>query len=132
VPHPSLFNDSLVIFDGTEKYPNPKVEQILWQTMNTIFQNSRNFNTCAIIILHMLNKGLSSSIILKKLDSLIIFPNSYDRNTFNTLINHLGIDKDIAWKLYKLPERFIFIHNSIPKYIFLGTSRTKKELVPDF
>jgi energy-coupling factor transporter ATP-binding protein EcfA2 len=68
VPNPSEFKDSLVLFDDTEKYPNPKVEQILWQTMNTIVQNGRNFNTCVLIILHMLNKGLSSSTILREMD----------------------------------------------------------------
>jgi hypothetical protein len=40
-----------------------------------------------------LNRGLASSIILRELDSLIIFPHSFDNNTYNTLINHFGFDK---------------------------------------
>jgi hypothetical protein len=113
-----------VVFDDIERYPNPKVEQILWQLMNTIVQNGRNF-TCVVIILYMLNKGLASSTILRETDSLIIFPHSFDRNTFNTLVNHIGMDKIRAKSLYELDERFILIHISVPSYIFLGTSMEK-------
>jgi hypothetical protein len=59
------------------------------------------------------------------MDSLIIFPHSFDRNTFNTLINHLGMSRDMAEMLYELDEKFILIHVSIPSYIFLGTSMKK-------
>jgi energy-coupling factor transporter ATP-binding protein EcfA2 len=52
IPNLSEFKDSLVVFDDCEKYPHPKVEQILWQLMNVLVQNGRNFNTCVIIIRH--------------------------------------------------------------------------------
>jgi energy-coupling factor transporter ATP-binding protein EcfA2 len=128
VPDPSLFDNSLVIFDDVETYPNPKVQEILWQTMNTVVQNGRNYNTCAILVLHMLNRGLASSIILRELDSLIIFPHTFDNNTYNTLINHFGFDRKAAMSIYNLPERFVFIHMTHPQYLYLGTSMKKKEL----
>jgi hypothetical protein len=77
VPEPSEFADSLVVFDDTEKYPNPKAERILYTTMNILAQNGRNHNICMVIILHHLNKGLQSSTLLREMDSLIIFPHSY-------------------------------------------------------
>jgi hypothetical protein len=76
----------------------------------------------------MLNRGLASSIILRELDSLIIFPHSFDNNTYNTLINHFGFDRKAAMSIYNLPERFVFIHMTHPQYLYLGTSMKKKEL----
>jgi hypothetical protein len=46
IPEVSEFADSLVVFDDTEKYPSPKVERILYQMMNIIAQNGRNYNIC--------------------------------------------------------------------------------------
>jgi ABC-type oligopeptide transport system ATPase subunit len=127
IPNPSEFRKSLVVFDDCEKYPHPKVEQMLWQLMNVLVQNERNFNTCVVIILHQLNKGVSSSTMLRVMDSLVIFPHGYDQNTFNTLVNPLGLSKEMARKLYTLDERFILIHISVPSYVFLGSSM---EVIP--
>ncbi|MCS7318152.1 MAG: hypothetical protein NZZ41_07620 [Candidatus Dojkabacteria bacterium] len=119
----------MVIFDDTERYPNPKVEKMLNILVNILAQNGRNFNISLIVILHHLNKGLASSTLLRECDSLIIFPMSYDRNTFNTLLNHFGIDKEFAINLYaNKKEKFILIRNSQPLYIFLGTSKEKIDL----
>jgi hypothetical protein len=46
-------------------------------------------------------------------------------NTFNSIIHHIGIPKNIVEALYKLDERFILIRNSAPQYFFLGTSMQK-------
>jgi hypothetical protein len=59
------------------------------------------------------------------MDALIIFPKFFDMNTFNSIINHIGIPREVVEALYKLDERFILIRNSAPKYFFLGTSMTK-------
>jgi hypothetical protein len=59
------------------------------------------------------------------MDALIIFPKFYDMNTFNTIIHHIGIPKEIVEALHKLDERFILIRNSAPQYFFLGTSLVK-------
>jgi hypothetical protein len=56
----SKHNDVIVIFDDTEKMPNVKVEKMLYQLVNVLAQNGRNFGTNVICILHQLNKGLQS------------------------------------------------------------------------
>jgi hypothetical protein len=47
-------------------------------------------------------------------------------NTFNSIINHTEIPKNVVEALYRLDERFILIRNSAPQYFFLGSSMTKK------
>jgi hypothetical protein len=129
IPEVSEFANSLVVFDDTEKYPSPKVERMLYQMMNIIAQNGRNYNICMIVILHHLNKGIQSSTILREMDALIIFPHSYDRNTFNTLMNHYGLDKELVNFLYSNKgEKFILIRHTHPSYIFLGTSGKRIDL----
>jgi hypothetical protein len=59
------------------------------------------------------------------MDALIIFPKFFDMNTFNSIINHIGIPKEVVEASYKLDERFILVRNSAPQYFFLGTSMTK-------
>jgi hypothetical protein len=126
VPNASEFKDSLVIFDDTEKMPNVKVEKMLYQLVNVIAQNGRNFGTNVICILHQLNKGLQSSTFLREADTFVIFPRSYDMNTFNTLVHHLGFSKYEAQALYQHKnEWFILIHQTMPSYVYLGTSMEK-------
>jgi hypothetical protein len=111
IPDASEFRDSLVIFDDTEKMPNVKVEKMLYQLVNVLAQNGRNFGTNVICILHQVNKGLQSTTLLREADTFIIFPRSYDMNTFNTLIHHLGFSKEDAQALYaQKNEWFILIH----------------------
>jgi hypothetical protein len=129
VPDASEFHDSLVIFDDTEKMPNVKVEKMLYQLVNVLAQNGRNFNTNVICILHQLNKGLQSSTLLREADTFIIFPRSYDINTFNTIVHHLGFSKEEASMLYAHKiEWFILIHQTVPCYVYLGTSMRKTDL----
>jgi hypothetical protein len=129
MPDVSEFKDSLVIFDDTERYPNPKVEKMLYQLANVIPQNGRNFNINLRCILHQLNKGLQSTTILRELDTLVIFPRSYYMNTFYTLVNHFGLHKELARTLYDYKDEwFVLIHNTIPSFIYLGTSMEKISL----
>jgi hypothetical protein len=72
VPDASEFKDSLVIFDDTERYPNIKIEKMLYQLVNVLAQNGRNFGTNVICILHQLNKGLQSSTLLRETDTLVV------------------------------------------------------------
>jgi len=89
MPDVSDFKDSLVIFDDTEQYPN-----------------------------HQINKGKHSSTLIREADTIIIFPRSFDQNTFNTLVNHYGISKDEVLRLYSYrDEWFILIHITQPSYI---------------
>jgi energy-coupling factor transporter ATP-binding protein EcfA2 len=126
MPDVSEFRNSLVIFDDTEKYPNPKIEKMLYQLMNIIAMNGRNFGVNLIIILHQLNKGIQSTTLLREADSLVIFPRSFDFNTFNTLVNHFGFSRDQARFLFNYrDEWFIYIHHSRPSYVYLGTSGEK-------
>jgi hypothetical protein len=74
LPDTSEFKDSLVIFDDTERHSNPKIERMLYQLVNVLAQNGRNFNVCILVVLHQLNKGLQSTILLREADSVIIFP----------------------------------------------------------
>jgi hypothetical protein len=87
VPDASEFKDSFVIFDDTEKMPNVKVEKMLYQLVNVLAQNGRNFGTNVLCILHQLNKGLQSSTLLRETVAFILFPKSYDMNTFNTFVS---------------------------------------------
>jgi hypothetical protein len=62
------------------------------------------------------------------MDALIMFPQFYDMNTFNTIMHHIGIPKEIVEALYKLDERFILIRNSAPQYFFLGSSMERTNI----
>jgi hypothetical protein len=54
---------------------------------------------------------------------------AYDMNTFNTLVNHLGFSKEDAQALYaQKDEWFILIHQTIPSFVYLGTSMKKINL----
>jgi energy-coupling factor transporter ATP-binding protein EcfA2 len=129
IPDASEFRDSLVIFDDTEKMPNTKIEKMLYQLANVLAQNGRNFGTNFICILHQVNKGLQSTTLLREADTFVIFPRSYDMNTFNTLIHHLGFSKEDAQALYAQKEEwFILIHQTIPSYVYFGTSMKKINL----
>jgi hypothetical protein len=47
-------------------------------------------------------------------------------NTFNTLVHHLGFSKEDAQALCPHKnEWFILIHQTMPSYIYLGTSMEK-------
>jgi energy-coupling factor transporter ATP-binding protein EcfA2 len=126
LPDASEFRGSLVIFDDTEKMPNVKIEKMLYQLVNVLAQNGRNFGTNVICILHQLNKGLQSSTLLREADTFMIFPKNYDMNTFNTLVHHLGFSKEDAQALYaQKQEWFILIQQTVPSYVYLGTSMRK-------
>jgi predicted AAA+ superfamily ATPase len=99
IPDTSEFKDSLVIFDDTERHSNPKIERMHYQLVNVLAQNGRNFNVCLLVVLHQLNKGLQSTTLLREADSVVIFPNAYNTNTNNTLVNYFGMDKVIV-KIY--------------------------------
>ena len=127
VPGVDLFKNTFVVFDDTEKHESNDIEKMLWKLVNTLAQKGRNFKVTLVCILHQLNKGVSSTTVLREMDALIIYPKFFDMNTFNTIIRHIGIPKDIVEALYKLDERFILIRNSVPQYFFLGTSMEKTE-----
>jgi energy-coupling factor transporter ATP-binding protein EcfA2 len=114
IPDASEFRDSLVIFDDTEKMPNVKIEKMLYQLTNVLAQNGRNFGTDVICILHQVNKGLQSTTLLREADTFIIFPRSYDMNTFNTLIITLGFQKKMLRPCMhkKMNGLFLFIRRS--------------------
>ncbi len=120
-----MFEDVFVIFDDTEKHESKEIEKMLWRLVNSIAQKGRNYRTTLVCILHHLNKGLTSSTLLREMDALIIFPRFFDMNTFNSIMHHIGIPKHIVEALYKLDERFILVRNSAPQYFFLGTSMQK-------
>jgi hypothetical protein len=47
-------------------------------------------------------------------------------NTFNKLVHYLGFSKEDAQTLYAHKhEWFILIHQTIPSYVYLGTSMRK-------
>jgi hypothetical protein len=102
---------------------------MLYQLVNVLAQNGRNFNTCLIAILHQINKGLTSTTLLREADSIVIFPKAYDQNTYNTLIRHFGFDKyQVEYLYHNKEEWFILIHHTHPSYIYLGTSMEKIDL----
>jgi hypothetical protein len=125
VPPVEMFQDTLVIFDDTEKHESKDIEKMLWRLVNTLAQKGRNFRVTLICILHQLNKGITSNTLLREMDALVIFPHYFDMNTFNSIIHHIGIPKEVTEALFKLDERFILIRNSAPQYFFLGTSMEK-------
>ncbi|MCL6579596.1 MAG: ATP-binding protein [Candidatus Bathyarchaeota archaeon] len=127
VPSVAFFKDIFVVFDDTEKHESKEIEKMLWRLVNTLAQKGRNFRVTLVCILHQLNKGITSTTLLREMDALIIYPKFFDMNTFNTIIHHIGIPKDIVAGLYRLNERFILIRNSVPQYFFLGTSMEKTE-----
>jgi hypothetical protein len=125
VPSVANFKNMFVLFDDTEKHENKDIEKMLWRLVNVLAQKGRNFRVTLLCILHQINKGVSSTTVLREMDAMIIFPKFFDLNTYNTLINHIGIPRNITDALYKLDERFILIRNSAPQYFFLGSSMIK-------
>jgi hypothetical protein len=102
---------------------------MLYQLSNVLAQNGRNFNVCLLVVLHQLNKGLQSSTLLREADGIVIFPKAFNVNTFNTMINHFGLDKLLAKNLFNhKDEHFIFIHVTMPQYIYFGTSMEKADM----
>jgi molybdopterin converting factor small subunit len=117
-----------VIFDDTERHSNPKVERMLYQLVNVLAQNGRNFNVCILVVSHQLNKGLQSTTLLREADSVVIFPKAYNINTYNTLVNHFGLDKVMVKNLFsRKDEHFILIHVTMPMYLYFG--RLKHECI---
>jgi len=87
VPPVEMFEDTLVIFDDTEKHESKDIEKMLWRLVNTLAQKGRNFKVTLICILHQLNKGITSNTLLREMDALVIFPHYFDMNTFNSIIH---------------------------------------------
>jgi hypothetical protein len=84
---------------------------MLYQLSNVLAQNGRNFNVCLLVVLHQLNKGLQSTTLLREADGIVIFPKAYNVNTYNTLVNHFGMNKVIVKNLFDhKDEHFILIH----------------------
>jgi predicted AAA+ superfamily ATPase len=129
IPDTSEFKNSLMIFDDTERHCNPKIERMLYQLVNVLAQNGRNFNLCLLVVLHQLNKGLQSSTLLGEADSIVIFPKACNVNTYNTIVNHFGMDKVMAKQLFlHKDEHFVLIHVTIPMYLYFGTSMERVDL----
>jgi hypothetical protein len=125
VPPISYFENMFVLFDDTEKHESKEIEKMLWRLVNSLAQKGRNYRVTLLCILHQINKGITSTTVLREMDAMIIFPKFFDMNTYNTIINHIGLPRNITEALYKLNEVFILIRNSAPQYFFLGTSMTK-------
>jgi predicted AAA+ superfamily ATPase len=109
IPDTSEFKNSLVIFDDTERHSNPKIERMLYQLVNVLSQNGRNFNVCILVVLHQLNKGLRSTTLLREADSIVIFPKAYNINTYNTLVNHFGMDKLLVKNFSHIKMNTLFL-----------------------
>jgi Cdc6-like AAA superfamily ATPase len=123
LPNLSEISDSLVVFDDTENIPVRSINQQMTKFINLCFQNGRNYNLTVILVLHHLNPGRERTQLIKEADSIIMFPGNMDNNLLKTLINHYGFSKDAAIDLFRLPEKFIFLRNTEPSYIFGSTSQ---------
>jgi hypothetical protein len=121
----SLFKNSLVIFDDWENHPDPEVSRQLERLINLLAQNGRNYHISLLVILHHLNKGLKSSTLLREMDALIIFPEKFDNNIFNTLINHFGLTKNRALEIFNTKSKFVMIRNSSPFFYFVSDENKK-------
>jgi predicted AAA+ superfamily ATPase len=126
-PPIELFKNSLVVFDDWENHPESKIGRMLENLVNVIAQNGRNYKISLVVILHHLNKGFKSTTLLREMDALIIFPEKFDNNVFNTLLNHFGLTKHLARSLFN-KSRFVLIRNSSPFYYFVSNERKKFDL----
>jgi hypothetical protein len=95
---------------------------MLENLVNVMAQNGRNYKISLVVILHHLNKGFKSTT-LREMDALIMFPEKFDNNVFNTLLNHFGLTKHLARSLFNKKTRFILIRNSSPFYYFVSNER---------
>jgi len=127
-PPIELFKNSLVVFDDWENHPDPKIGRMLETLVNVIAQNGRNYKISMVVILHHLNKGFKSTTLLREMDALIMFPEKFDNNVFNTLMNHFGLTKNLAKSMFDKKSRFILIRNSNPFYYFVSSERKKFDL----
>jgi predicted AAA+ superfamily ATPase len=116
----SMFKNSLVIFDDWENHPDPEIQTFLDRLVNLLAQNGRNYKISLVVILHHLNKGFKSTTLLREMDALILFPEKFDNNVFNTLINHFGLTRKMASSLFNLKSKFVLVRNSSPYYYFVS------------
>jgi hypothetical protein len=123
-----LFKNSLVIFDDWENHPDPDISKYLERLVNVLAQNGRNYHISLIVIIHHLNKGLKSATLLREMDALVIFPEKFDYNIFNVLLNHFGLSREMARKIYNIKSKFILIRNSSPFYYFVSDDNKKYPL----
>lgn len=128
VPPIELFRDSLVIFNDWENHPDFEANHVLDKLVNILAQNGRNYRISLLIILHHLNKGLKSSTLLREMDALIIFPEKFDNNIFNTLINHFGMTRKMAQDMFRKKSKFVLIRKSSPFYYFVSSKKKKYAL----
>jgi predicted AAA+ superfamily ATPase len=124
----NMFKDSLVIFDDWENHPDPELQSFLNRLVNVMAQNGRNYHISMVIILHHLNKGFKSTTILREMDALVIFPEKFDYNVFNTLINHFGLSRSKANSMFNQKAKFVLIRNSSPYFYFASDEKKKQPL----
>jgi hypothetical protein len=116
----NLFRNSLVIFDDWENHPEPELQAYLDRLVNVLAQNGRNYKISLVVILHHLNKGFKSMTVLREMDALVIFPEKFDNNVFNTRLNHFRLTRAMANKLFGTKSKFILIRNSNPFFYFVS------------
>lgn len=124
-PELKELSNSLVVLDDIENIPVKLLDSYMNRILNVLIQNGRNYKIQIVLILHHLNKGSVSTPLIKEADGIVIFPDSFDFNMLNTLINHYGFSKKKALALFQLHEKFVFIRNSNPMYLFGGSTLKK-------
>lgn len=121
-PETSELSNSLVVLDDVENIPLKSLNSMMNRFINVLFQNGRNYNIQIILVLHHINKGTISTPMIKEADSIVLFPESFDYNMLNTLINHYGFSKKRALDLFNSKEKFILLRNTNPMYLFGGST----------
>jgi AAA15 family ATPase/GTPase len=122
LPEISELQNSLVVLDDVESIPQKTLNSYMTRFINLLFQNGRNYNIQIILILHHLNRGNTSTQMIKEADALVIFPDSFDYNTLNTLVHHYGFSRQKAMELFNAKEKFLLLRNTNPMYLFGGST----------
>lgn len=115
------WKDSLVIIDDVEGLD--KVQQAAVQRVqDMIASEGRHSNTTLIRASHNATDYLKTRLILKETHGYVIFPDGDQNGYMRLLTQYAGMNKKLADSVLDIPERWVYIHNTTPRYVMTPTS----------
>ena len=113
------FKQSLVLFDDIDVISNRKIEQQVYEIMNSILQIGRHHQVTALVTSHSATNGNDTKIILNESTAITLFPKAAgNKGLLYIADQYLGLDTKEAKQLKKIEGRFVTIVRSHPRCIF--------------
>jgi hypothetical protein len=115
------WKDSLVIIDDVEGLD--KVQQAAVQRVqDMIASEGRHSNTTLIRASHNATDYNKTRLILKETHGYVIFPDGDQNGYMRLLTTYAGMNKKLADSVLDIPERWVYIHNTTPRFVMTPTS----------